>query len=125
MISIIFTCHHQVCDYVGGPVIMKTHTLKQLDLDTFNSLSLSLLDQSLKNSGSVMLSCPDIMFFTRSSLGEQLIQKTKQGWQPLATKHQIQAVKTDFSNHQHLDSHSFNCSEIGSQFKSKTYERFE
>ena len=104
---------------------MKTHTLKQLDLDTFNSLSLSLLDQSLKNSGSVMLSCPDIMFFTRSSLGEQLIQKTKQGWQPLANKHQIQAVKTDFSNYQHLDSHSFNCSEIGSQFKSKTYERFE
>ena len=61
---------------------------------------------------SVMLACPDMMFLTRHSLGRAVLGPgvTRQEWRQLATKHQLQGVRTSFQLGYH---HQFSCPEVG------------
>ena len=61
-----------------------------------------------------MLACPDMMFLTRHSLGRAVLGPgvTRQEWRQLATKHQLQGVRTSFQLGYH---HQFSCPEVGLQ----------
>ena len=44
----------------------------------------------------MMLACPDMLFLTRHSVGREVLGPgvTRQEWRQLATKHQLQGVRT-------------------------------
>ena len=84
--------------FSGGPVIISTETLLT-HLNPTLPRSLVMMELALQKHG-LMLSCPDIMFFTRSSQGDQHMSATRKQWQQLATKHQFQGVQT-MSQHQY------------------------
>ena len=75
---------------------MKTETLKTLDLTSHHTLAMTLLDLSLLQTGANMLSCPDMMFFTRSSLGQEVESQPRHHWLTLARKHQFQVSEKNY-----------------------------
>ena len=75
---------------------MKTETLKTLDLTSHHTLAMALLDLSLLQTGANMLSCPDMMFFTRSSLGQEVESQPRHHWLTLARKHQFQVTEKNY-----------------------------
>ena len=60
-----------VCDFVDGPVMMKTDTMRNIDPDVPRALS--IVDLALKRAG-LMLACPDLLFFTKSSIGRETLK---------------------------------------------------
>ena len=95
-----------VCDVVEGPVLMKTETMRTIDQNI--PIELSLLDLALTRAG-LMLACPDIMYFTRSSNAREIGEISKSSWLKLAGKHQFQGVVTDFRLPLEF---TFTCSEV-------------
>ena len=107
-----YTDQHQdcmLCDYVGGPVMLTSQALRDQAINNILA-PLSILDLAIQSVNTKMLACPDIMFFTRQSVGRELFEESREHWQELATKHQFQGVKTEFKQH---DQMRFNCSEVG------------
>ena len=62
-----------------------------------------MMDLAVQKLG-LMLSCPDMMFFTRSSQGDQHMSATREEWKQLVTKHQFQGIETKL---QHQYQHQF------------------
>ena len=95
-----------VCDFVDGPVLMKTDTMRSLDPEIPKTLS--LVDLALTRVG-LMLACPDIMFFTRSSIGRETLHSNEADWLKLAAKYKFQGLVTNFK---HQLDFQFSCSQV-------------
>ena len=94
-----------VCSQAGGPLVLRTATLALTDPSL--PPQLALLDLAVRKEG-LVLSCPDLMFFTSSSTGQELAATTREQWRRLAAKHQFQALTTDFRKKLDLE---FSCEE--------------
>jgi len=95
-----------VCDFVDGPVMMRTDTLRNIDPDIPRALS--IVELALKRAGQ-MLACPDLIFFTKSSIGRETLKTSEAAWQKLAAKHKFQGLVTNFKLP--LD-FQFSCSQV-------------
>ena len=110
------TLYLQVCGYTGGPLLLRATTLASI-ADSAVPRSLALLDLAIQVTRdrvkttflirgdddylqgldtSVMLACPDMLFLTRHSVGREVLGPgvTRAEWRQLATKHQLQGVRT-------------------------------
>ena len=90
----------------GGPLIMRTAALASLAPQLPRALA--PLDLALRGGGAA-LACPDIMFFTRGSLGQELDTVTREEWRHLAARHQLQGVSTQFRREMEAE---FSCEEV-------------
>jgi len=95
-----------VCDFVDGPLMMKTDTL--LGLDPLLSRHLSKVDLGLSKEG-LMLSCPDLIYFTHNSVGREALKDPKAAWLELANKHKFQGLVTHFKS---VFDYKFSCSDL-------------
>ena len=93
----------------GGPLIMRTAALASLAPQLPRALA--PLDLALRGGGAA-LACPDIMFFTRGSLGQELDTVTRGEWRQLAARHQLQGVSTQFRRQMEAE---FSCEEVGTR----------
>ena len=102
--------HHADClvctGLAGGPLIMRTAALASLAPQLPRALA--PLDLALRGGGAA-LACPDIMFFTRGSLGQELDTVTREEWRHLAARHQLQGVSTQFRREMEAE---FSCEEV-------------
>jgi len=96
-----------ICDYSGGPVLLSRERMKKLNTNVPESLM--MMDLSLQEKGK-WLTCPDIMYSTGRSLGRDVEEVGRDGWQTLARKWRIQGVVTDWRPR---FQEKFSCDEIG------------
>lgn len=95
-----------VCDFVDGPLIIKTETLSSLDHDI--PAQLAWLDLALARQG-LVLSCPDILFFTTHSTAREALQASEAAWLALANKYSLLGVVTHFRL---PFQHQFSCEQV-------------
>ena len=103
-----YTRQHQdcmVCSQAGGPLVLRTDTLALTDSSL--PAHLALLDLAVRKVG-LVLACPDLMFFTRSSTGQEMAATTREQWRSLAAKHQFQGLLTNSRKELELE---FSCEE--------------
>ena len=95
-----------VCSHVGGPLLLRTESLKQTSADI--PPHLAVMDLVIQGLG-LVLACPDIMFFTSQSTGQEVATTTRDQWKKMAAKHQFQAVVTNFRKELAVE---FECEEV-------------
>ena len=64
--------------------MMKTNTLMEMDL--MIPKTMSIIDLSLTRAG-LMLACPTLMYFTRSSNVREILKKTEADWEIVSVKY--------------------------------------
>ena len=94
-----------VCSEAGGPRVLRTDSLALTDSSL--PASLAMLDLAIRKVG-LVLACPDLLFFTRHSTGQEVALTTRDQWASLAAKHQFQALQTNFRKPLDLE---FSCEE--------------
>ena len=94
-----------VCSQAGGPLVLRTDTLALTDSSL--PASLAMLDLAIRKVG-LVLTCPDLMFFTSHSTGQEVSLTTRDQWRILAAKHQFQGLLTNFRKSLDLE---FSCEE--------------
>lgn len=92
-----------VCDYTGGAVLLRTSDIdppEEMDPDTY------LLDAAIRKAG-LWLVCPDIMYFTRSKIGQLSLENEK--LKRIAKLHNFQGVVTERKYHYDYE---YSCDDI-------------
>ena len=79
------------CDFLDGPLIIRTSLLQFIDVQIPRSLA--LIDLAIRKHGA-MLACPDVLFFTESSIATESLKASESVWLQLAKVHKFQGLVT-------------------------------